>query len=262
MRCDLGAAQRDHLARLHLVDLDAAERGERAGLAGHGVPTMGETADRQRTEAPRIADGDDLVGGEDHEGERSLPGRQRALDAVLPRLAAGGREHQRQHFGVARRGEAEAPIEQLVAQRCGVHQVAVVGEGERAVHRLDQERLDVALGVRSGRRVTGVADRVVADERLEGVRREHVGDESGLLVDPHPAPVAHGDPGRFLTAMLEREQSEERQLRDTVTVGRRDAEHTALVLRGVVGIDVGTDVGGGVRQARHGQPLRQSFRHE
>ena len=38
--------------------------------------------------------------------------------------------------------------EQLVAQRRRVDEVAVVGERQRAVHRLDEERLDVALGVR------------------------------------------------------------------------------------------------------------------
>ena len=172
-----------------------------------------------------------LVGGEDHQGERALPRRQRALDAVLPRLAAGGGEHQRQHLGVARRGESEAAVEQLVAQRGGVHEVAVVGQRERAVHRLDEERLDVALGVRPGRRVAGVADRVVADERRERLGREHVGDESGLLVDPGPAAVAHGDAGRLLAAVLQREQPEERELGDAVAVRRRDAEHAALLLR-------------------------------
>ena len=105
---DLGAAQRDHLAGLHLVDVDAAEGGERARLAGHRVAAVGESPDRQRSETPRVAHGDHLVGGEDDQGERALPRRQRAFDAVLPGLAAGGGEHQRQHLGVARRGEPEA----------------------------------------------------------------------------------------------------------------------------------------------------------
>ena len=159
---------------------------------------------------------------------------------------AGGGEHQRQHLGVARRGEPEALVEQFVAQRGGVHEVAVVGQRERAVHRLDEERLDVALGVRAGGRVAGVADRVVADERRQHLGREDVGDEPGLLVDTDPTAVAHRDPGRLLAAVLQREQTEERQLRDPVAVRRRDAEHAALVLRGVVVVERDRPSGPGV----------------
>ena len=42
---DLGALQRDDLAGLDLVDVDAAERVERAGLGGHGVAAVRQAAD-------------------------------------------------------------------------------------------------------------------------------------------------------------------------------------------------------------------------
>ena len=230
---ELGTAQRDHLAGLDLVDVDAAERGERARLAGDGVAAVWEPPDRERAEAPRVAHGDHLVGGEQHQRERALPRRQCALDALLPGLAAGGGEHQRHHLGVAGGGEPEAAAQQLVAQRRCVDEVAVVGEGERAVHRLDEERLDVALGVRAGGRVPGVADGVVAGQGSERLGGEDVGDEAGFLVDPGALAVADGDAGSFLAAVLEREQPEERQLGDPFAVRGRDAEHAALVLRGV-----------------------------
>ena len=108
-------------------------------------------------------------------------------------------------------------------------------QGERAVHRLDEERLDVALGVRPGGRVPGVADGVVADERGERLGREHVGDEAGLLVDPGAPTVADGDAGRLLAPVLQSEQPEERELGDPVAVRGRDAEHATLLLRAVVG---------------------------
>jgi hypothetical protein len=95
---------------------------------GDGVAAVRQPADRQRPEAPRVAHGDHVVGGEQHERERPLPRRQRALDALLPGLAAGGGEHQRHHLGIAGGGEAEAPVQQLVAQRRRVDEVAVVGE--------------------------------------------------------------------------------------------------------------------------------------
>ena len=106
-----------------------------------------------------------------------------------------------------------------------------MGECQRAVHRLDQERLVVALGVGAGGAVAGVADAVIAGERAHRRRREHVGDEAGVLVQPHPAAVADGDAGRLLAAMLQREQPEEHGLRDTFAVRGRDAEDAALLVR-------------------------------
>ena len=79
-----------------------------------------------------------------------------------------------------------------------------------------------------------MADRVVAGERRQRLGREHVGDESRLLVDARPLAVADGDAGGLLTAMLQGEQAEEGQLRDAFAVRGRDAEDAALVLGGVV----------------------------
>ncbi len=185
------------------------------------MAAVGEPPDRERPEAPRVAHGDHVVGGEQHQRERALPRRQGALDAFLPGLPAGGGEHQGHHLGVAGGGEAESAIQQFVAQRRCIDQVAVVGQGQRAVHRLDEERLDVAFGVRAGRRVPGVADGVVAGQRCERLGGEHVGDEAGLFVDPGPLAVADGDTGGLLAAVLEREQPEERQLGDAFAVRGR-----------------------------------------
>ena len=145
----LGALQRDDLAGPDLVDVDAAERRQRARLAGDGVAAVRQAADRQRPEAPRVADGDHPVGGQQHEREGALPRRQRALDALLPRAC---RRPRRASASSPRcrssRSARSRLVEQLVAQRRRVDDVAVVGERQRAVHRLDEERLDVALGVR------------------------------------------------------------------------------------------------------------------
>ena len=190
---------------------------------------MRETSDRQRPEPPRIADGDHPVGGEHDKAVGALPGGQRAFEPFLPRRAAGGGEHQREHLGVAGRGQPEATPQQLVAQLGGVDDVAVVGERERAVHGFDEERLDVAFVARTGGRVPRVSDGVVADERRERLRAEDVGDETRLLVDPDALAVADRDPGGFLPPVLEREQPEERELGDAVAVWRRGREHAAFV---------------------------------
>jgi hypothetical protein len=59
---DLGAVQGDDLAGAHLVDVDAPEGGERAGLGCDGVAAVGEAADAEGPEAPRVAHGDDAIG--------------------------------------------------------------------------------------------------------------------------------------------------------------------------------------------------------
>ncbi len=85
-----------------------------------------------------------------------------------------------------------------------------------------------------------MTDGVVARERGERLRREHVGNEAGLLVDAGPLAVADRDAGGLLAAMLQGEQAEECQLCHALAVRGRDAEDTAFVLGGVV-----------VRQGRH-----------
>ncbi len=250
---DLGAAQCDHLAGLHLVDVDTSECRKCTCLAGHRMPTVRQAAHREGSETPRVADGDHTVGGQDDQGERALPRRQGALDALFPGQPAGRGEHQCHHFGIAGGGEPESTIQQLLAQRRRVDHVAVVGQRERAVHRLHEERLDVAFGVGTGRRVPGVADGVIPDEWGKRLGAEDVGHEPDLLVHPRTAPVADGDAGGFLAPMLQCEETEERKLCDAVTVWCRYAQHPTLVLRGIVSglLDVLR------RQARHGQ-----FRHD
>ena len=86
-----------------------------------------------------------------------------------------------------------------------------------------------ALHARAGGAVTGVADVVVAGELRYGGRGEHVGHQAGVLVHAHPAAVADGDTRGLLAAMLQREQPEEGELGDALTVRRGDGEHAALL---------------------------------
>ena len=207
---DLGALQGDDFARSDLGDVAAAERCQGAGFAGDGPAAVRQAADGQRPEPPRVTDGQHTIAAQQDQRERPLPGRQGAFDAVLPRLPAGGGEHQRHHLGVARRRQAEPPRQQFLAQVRRVDDVAVVSQGQRPVHRLDDERLDVAVGVATGRRVAGVPDGVVADQWRQRLTGEHVGDEARLLVHPNAPAVADRQPGGLLAAVLQGEQSEER----------------------------------------------------
>ncbi len=85
--------------------------------------------------------------------------------------------------------------------------------------------------------VAGVADAVIPGEGVHRRWGEHVGDETGVLVQPYPAAVADCDSGGLLATMLQGEQAEEDGLSDAFTVGCRDTEHAALLVR-YVGVDV------------------------
>ena len=73
---------------------------------------------------------------------------------------------------------------------------------------------------------------------------------------PHPVAVAHGDTGGLLTAVLQGEQAEERELGDAFSVRSTDTEHTALLAGSVVvftagGTAWGAYVGGDGDAALH-----------
>ena len=166
-----------------------------------------------RAEAPRVAHGDDPVVDQHDQRVGALPRGQRALDAVLPRLAAGGGQHQREHLGVAGGGEAEALAP--AAPRAGADALTrlplwATASGPCMVS--TRNGWMVAVRVGAGGAVAGVADGVVAGERGHRGRGEHVGHQAGVLVAAHPAAVADGDAGGLLAAVLQREQAEEREL--------------------------------------------------
>jgi hypothetical protein len=71
-----------------------------------------------------------------------------------------------------------------------------------------------------------VADRDVTLEPVERLLREHLGDEAHVPEDGEAPVVGDGDPRGFLSAVLEREQSEVGDARD-VALGRPDPEHAA-----------------------------------
>ena len=67
---ELGALQRDDLARADLVDLDAPECGQRARLTGKHV-TLVLASNHERAEAPGIACRIHGVAHRDQHGERA-----------------------------------------------------------------------------------------------------------------------------------------------------------------------------------------------
>ena len=92
---------------------------------------------------------------------------------------------------------------EFFVEALGVDQVAVVGEGQRAVRAFDVDRLGVLLLAGAGGGVAGVADGDVAGEVAEVVLIEDLGDEAHARADVESWSVSGGDSGAFLAAVLE-----------------------------------------------------------
>jgi hypothetical protein len=103
---------------------------------------------------------------------------------------------------------------EFVAPCGGVDEVAIVGDGDGAVEHGFDEGLDVARVGAAGGGVAGVSDGaswmvsgvvfgVEVVESFDSFGGEDVGDESFGALGDDVAPGAHGDPGGFLSAVLE-----------------------------------------------------------
>ncbi len=205
-----------------------------AGIAGDSIR---EHADRQRTQAVGVAEGDHAVLAHHHDRERPVQPWEHVGDRVLDVLRGMGGEQRRHDLRIGGGAERHAARRQLVVQLDRVDEVAVVGERElatgpvgalRALH-----RLGVLPRVRPGGGVAHVADRKLPGERAQVVLGEHLAHEPQLAAGHDVAAVVgRRDPRRLLAAVLERVQREVRQARDLVS-GRVYAKHTALVARSV-----------------------------
>src|SRR2546421_339626 len=121
------------------------------------------------------------------------------------------------------------------AQGLAVREVAVVGDGDAAELRMfDDDGLGVLEPVRSGRRVARVTQCEVAGQTFERLGVEGLRHQAHVLVHPESLAIAGRDPGALLPAVLQRIESEVRQVGDVLT-GRVDAEQAAFFVHPLVG---------------------------
>ena len=239
MQCDSGAAGNglidrspcrpddQHLAGLDVAHVGRADQIERARFRRHR-PGIAETAERQRAEAVRIADGDQAVLGDQRERERAGQLRDRLDDRVLDRSGLRPRIEMEHDFGVAVGLEDRSGAHQPLADFVRVDDVAVVADADLAVHAIDQDRLRVRELALAGGRIARVADRDRAGQRRERGLVEDLVDVAHALHDPHALAVGRRDAGALLAAMLQRVEPEIGQLRRfRVSV---DSEHPAFIL--------------------------------
>ena len=118
------------------------------------------------------------------------------------------------------------------AQLERVGQVAVVAQRELALVAIDHDRLRVDQRGVAGRGIARVADRGVAGQALDHLRRENFLHVAQASVQVQVRAVGRGDARRFLAAMLQRVEAEIGQLRRFGMA--EDAEHAAVIVEMIV----------------------------
>jgi hypothetical protein len=227
-RLAVGACE-EELARPDLAFERGADQVERAGL-GRDDGIVAEPPEHERPEAVAVAEGEESAVGEADDRGGALELLHRRADRLdeRPLVVRDQRSH---HLAVGGRREA---ARELGPQLARVDQVAVVPERDRARAAVVEQRLRVRPGVRAGRRVASVSDRDLAVQAREVLLVEHLRHEAEVAQRREPCLVGDGNPGRLLTAVLERVQAEVREPRD-VAVGGVDAEDAAHQRAGLPG---------------------------
>ena len=197
---------------------------ERARLRGDD-PVVADPTERERPDPERVAEGHEHpVRDRDHR-VRPLESLHRRRDGLRQRCRVA-RDKRGDHLGVRARREPDSVREQLLAQGLGVDEVAVVAERDRSRRAVEDEGLRIRPAGAPRRRVARVADRDLAGKRGELLLVEHLRHEPHLAHCSDPPAFVDRDPGRFLAAVLKREQAEVREARD-VALDRSHAEDAA-----------------------------------
>ena len=240
----------DDLAGLDVAVVAGADDVEPAGLAAHhplGLLERTHVAEHQRPDAVTIPQGEQAFGGTDHQAEGTAAAASRLADGRIPALAIVHRllDGEGDQLGIG--GGGELRLRGIggdgLAELAGIHQVAVVSEGEGTEAGVEHHGLGVAGLAAAGGGIAVVADGQVTGQALEHRLIEHLADEAHVLVQAHQLAgaagggirlhIEHGDAGRFLAAVLQGVETEVGEVGHGL-VHRQHGEHTAGLL-GLVG---------------------------
>src|SRR5436309_4718881 len=229
-RSDAAPVDHHQLSRRDLPDELGSDHVEGAGLARQNV-RLAALPKAKRSESPRIAQTDELLPREDHEGVRPLAPRERLRNHSLDLGRLGPSDQMQDDFGVAGGLEDGALRFELVSKRDRVHEVPVVPEREHPLAKIDDQRLRVAKQGAYLRGVPVVADRDVTLQGIQHGSREHIGHEAHRLVVMEFDSVGRDDPGALLPTVLERIEARVRQ--SGRVLGSPDAEDSAFLVQAI-----------------------------
>ncbi len=191
----------DELPRLDVPNERGLQQIEGAGLGRQEVPVL-EAAEREGAEPPGVPDPQELVLVHQDQGV-GAPDLAEGLDRRLHQAAGiGAGDQVEDDLGVRGRGEHRSLGFQLSPEGHGVQQVAVVGDGDRAMAGPHQEGLGILELAAAGGGVADVANGQRAGEAAEAGLGEDVRDQPHGLLDVDGRPVGGRDPGRLLPSVL------------------------------------------------------------
>jgi hypothetical protein len=209
-----------------------------------------EHAEHQRAHAPRIAHADQLLGGQRHQRISAFDLLQ-GVDQLFDHRAfvAAGRQMD-DDLGIGGRLEDGAFLHQLGAQRIGVGEIAVMGDGDAAARQVREQGLNVAHRRAARRGIAVVADGVIALQvgGVIALLAEDVADQARMTLGDELAVIVGDDTGRLLTAVLQRMQTENGQ---RAGAGVPENAKNAALLMQRIGLVNGEWPG----QPAHGLPL-------
>ena len=148
----------DHFAGLQVAHEARADDVERTGFRRQD-PGAVEIAQHQRTDAERVAarrSSSSTVSATSEKAPSTW--RIASMKRELRSRSLAGRHQVQDRLGVGGRGEDRALLLQRALHGQRVGEVAVVGDGEAALGKLGEERLDVAQAGAAGGGIAGVAD--------------------------------------------------------------------------------------------------------
>ena len=225
----------DDFARLNIAHERRADGIQRAALRRkHHI--VADSAHAQRTEAMRVAAGNQLRRTHDDERIRALDDLHGVQNRLFNRTALQAllRDDVGNHLGIRRAVENRAVFLQLFAKLRRIGQISVVCQCHRAFLMVNQQRLGIGTAVHPRCTVAAVTDRHRSlVDFAQRVAREHLRHQSVVLVRLHHAIIVDDNAAALLTAVLQGIQRMIRLRDDALVGGIRavNAEHAALLVQ-------------------------------
>jgi hypothetical protein len=156
----------------------------------------------------RIPRSQQILGGQQHNGERTLHRSQCLNKRLLKRTPPGSGNEVQHYFTVACGVENCAIALQFVPQIPGIRQIAVVRKGDRSPPAVNQDRLGIPRRTLPRSRIPDMTQGRVAVKPLQSRFAEKVRYVAHPLLNKQLFAVGTYDTCRLLTAMLQRIQSQ------------------------------------------------------
>ena len=221
----------DNLSGLNVPNKGRADGVQGTALRGKNDGTVLHRAHTERPKAVRIPHGDQLGGRGDHQGVGAFQHVHGGYDRFLD---AGGFKT-RAHDGVGddlriRRGVKDRTLFlKGISNVPGIGQIAVMRQCQPAFVMVDEQRLQIALAVGTGGRVTHMTHGNIAFSQIgESCGGKHLVDKARIPAGGKDPIVVDDDARALLPAVLQGKQPVIHRRRQVFSFGGKNTENTTL----------------------------------